>query len=511
MEDRVCAWDACKRLPYYALEEGALPEFCKFHKSDNHVDIRKKSCEVEGCTVKPNYGFEGENPRFCALHMEEGMQNLSRGRCRHNRCLKFASCGQPGGSPEVCGDHKGPGMINLNGKRCSHPHCTTHASYGIEGTRPRYCAKHKNSNMMNLARKKCDSDGCLAQPTYNYSGQKKARFCSKHALEDMVEVLDRHCAQSGCDRQPIYGNSGEKAGKPTWCPNHRPSDSYDVKTTRCQEENCQKHPSYGFKDDRVRRRCRLHKLPGMVDVKSPKCERPSCFKQPCCGHLGAKARFCSEHKQEGMVNLKTRAFRCKHKDDGGQGGANGRGGGGGGGTQRKRKKGNVFCNRACRYAYPNEPAVYCAMHALTGMVDVLNPQCSMDDCLEIPTFGFVGEQPTFCMAHKAHGMQVIMPQSTNVLHWSSEARRQAAATALEAKRITSLREAGSAKVSTLPPKKDLDGLKKIQKAHFIAAKAVAAARGSEADAGSHDAGSSLVTPSDLALAFGPSMDDPARD
>ena len=62
--------------------------------------------------------------------------------------------------------------------------------------------------------------------------------------------------------------------------------------------------SYGYMDDRIRRRCRLHKLPGMIDVKSPKCETPMCPKQPCCGHLGAKARFCSEHKQEGMVNLK---------------------------------------------------------------------------------------------------------------------------------------------------------------------------------------------------------------
>lgn len=50
----------------------------------------------------------------------------------------------------------------------------------------------------------------------------------------------------------------------------------------------------------------MHKLPGMVDVKSPKCETQTCYKQPCCGHLGAKARFCSEHKQEGMVNLKVR-------------------------------------------------------------------------------------------------------------------------------------------------------------------------------------------------------------
>ncbi|CAN0379296.1 unnamed protein product, partial [Ectocarpus fasciculatus] len=99
-----------------------------------------------------------------------------------------------------------------------------------------------------------------------------------------------------------------------------------------------------------------------------------------------------------------------------------------------------------------------------------------------------------------------MPQSTNVMHWSSEARRQAAASALEAKRIASLRQAGSAKVSTLPPKKDINGLMKIQKAHMSAAKMVAACRVS--DAGLNDAGSSLVPTSDLALAFGASMDDP---
>lgn len=45
-----------------------------------------------------------------------------------------------------------------------------------------------------------------------------------------------------------------------------------------------------------------------------------------------------------------------------------------------------------------------------------------------------------------------MPQSTNIMHWSSEARRQAAASALEAKRVASQRDAGSAKVSILPPK-----------------------------------------------------------
>ena len=64
--------------------------------------------------------------------------------------------------------------------------------------------------------------------------------------------------------------------------------------------------SYGYDRDRIRRRCRLHKLDDMVDVKSPRCEMMGCRKQPCCGFPGLKPRFCSEHKQDGMLNLKVR-------------------------------------------------------------------------------------------------------------------------------------------------------------------------------------------------------------
>lgn len=35
------------------------------------------------------------------------------------------------------------------------------------------------------------------------------------------------------------------------------------------------------------------------------------------------------------------------------------------------------CNRACRYAYPGEEAVYCVKHKMTGMVDVVNPSCKV--------------------------------------------------------------------------------------------------------------------------------------
>ena len=35
------------------------------------------------------------------------------------------------------------------------------------------------------------------------------------------------------------------------------------------------------------------------------------------------------------------------------------------------------CNRACRFAYPGEEAIYCAKHKMNGMVDVVNPSCKV--------------------------------------------------------------------------------------------------------------------------------------
>lgn len=38
---------------------------------------------------------------------------------------------------------------------------------------------------------------------------------------------------------------------------------------------------------------------------------------------------------------------------------------------------SLLCNRACRFAFPTEPALYCLKHKMDGMVDVLNPRCSV--------------------------------------------------------------------------------------------------------------------------------------
>ena len=64
----------------------------------------------------------------------------------------------------------------------------------------------------------------------------------------------------------------------------------------------------------------------------------------------------------------------------------------------------------------------------------------------------IGSIAPTCTTFVARKKKVIVPQKANVLHWSSETRKQAEATAREASRIFSERIAGSAKVIPLPPK-----------------------------------------------------------
>ena len=66
-----------------------------------------------------------------------------------------------------------------------------------------------------------------------------------------------------------------------------------------------KSPVYNVPGSKTGRFCSEHKEEGMVNVKSMKCEHPGCMKEPCFNVPGSKTGIlCSEHKEEGMVNLK---------------------------------------------------------------------------------------------------------------------------------------------------------------------------------------------------------------
>jgi hypothetical protein len=73
---------------------------------------------------------------------------------------------------------------------------------------------------------------------------------------------------------------------------------------RCEYENCNKKPYFNLEGELAPRFCSEHKDIGMVNVKKQKqCEK--CTKQPNFNFYGEHVpRFCNEHRDHGMVNVK---------------------------------------------------------------------------------------------------------------------------------------------------------------------------------------------------------------
>ncbi|CAM9496732.1 unnamed protein product [Ectocarpus sp. 4 AP-2014] len=79
----------------------------------------RRLCHMEGCTLCPSFGFEGDVAVSCSHHKEDGMRNLTARRCQHNGCFTVANFGFPGDKPGYCAAHSTEGMVNRNKPRGS--------------------------------------------------------------------------------------------------------------------------------------------------------------------------------------------------------------------------------------------------------------------------------------------------------------------------------------------------------------------------------------------------------
>ena len=119
--------------------------------------------------------------------------------------------------------------------------------------------------------------------------------------------------------------------------------------------------------------CSQHAEEGMVDVLHKRCSHDGCTKRPIFGHEGTKkAQFCSQHAEEGMMDVHNR--RCSH--DG--------------------------CTKQPIFGHEStKKAQFCGQHAEEGMVDVHNKRCSHDDCTTKPSWGLViDSEAIVCAQHK---------------------------------------------------------------------------------------------------------------
>jgi hypothetical protein len=142
----------------------------------------------------------------------------------------------------------------------------------------------------------------------------------------------------------------------------------------CEFENCRKQASYGEYYGKLLR-CNIHK--GEYKFVSKLCQQGNCKTRASFNFEGeTKAVYCSEHKKENMVNVKSKT--CIFEN----------------------------CKTRPSYNYANETTpIYCCLHKKKNM-ELLNViYCNFENCKTQPTFNFEGElNGKFCDSHKEEGM-----------------------------------------------------------------------------------------------------------
>ena len=138
--------------------------------------------------------------------------------------------------------------------------------------------------------------------------------------------------------------------------------------------HCGKSASFNVFGEKARF-CVEHKEPHMINVKNKTCEL--CEKIPTFNVRGeTKRRFCAEHKEPHMVNLASKL--CEF--DG--------------------------CEKLPSYNIRGKTkGRFCAKHKEPDMVDVKNKTCETDGCDKQPTYNIRGEtKARLCADHKESNM-----------------------------------------------------------------------------------------------------------
>jgi hypothetical protein len=160
------------------------------------VDVINKTCETDGCEIRPNYNIRGEvKGRFCAEHKEPHMVDVKHKTCESDGCeirANYNILGEVNG--RFCGMHKEPTMVDVRNRKCREDECDKQTKYGFLGKGASHCASHKQKGMIRHANRKCAS--CKQIGTHEANG---ARFCEAHVPVGAENLGVATCTMCGLD------------------------------------------------------------------------------------------------------------------------------------------------------------------------------------------------------------------------------------------------------------------------------------------------------------------------
>jgi len=342
---KICQFPGCKITASFNWGDAGTKKgiFCFTHRAEGMTNVASKKCFHKGCMIQPKFNFPGQFRKFCFAHKLEGMVNVYPFtlRCENVDCDRVPSFNFPGiKRGRFCTTHKLEGMVATSGKEysstCKSAGCTNKPQFSDKGRRPKFCNEHKNKGMVfsKFTKKKCRHPSCSKVPSFNFRRLRNAKFCQEHKLEGMVKVKTPICTTYGCNRNSNYGYAGEDTS-PTHCAVHKLEGMIRFGVC-CFHPGCtRKSPSFNFEGESFGKFCAEHKESDMIRVVAKgignRCAHPTCTeetkskycsahvepkirKQPLCRHAlcsnppvfgyktgRANGRFCSIHKQEGMV------------------------------------------------------------------------------------------------------------------------------------------------------------------------------------------------------------------
>lgn len=189
--------------------------------------------------------------------------------------------------------------------QCRHNGCKKKL-YGKAGGNPQLCSEHAEDGMVDVRNKRCGHSGWTKHRSFDEAGG-KAELCAEHKADGMVCVRKKLCVESGCTKLPSYGE--RSVG--------RRSSALNMQRTEWWTSVARGVATAGAANSRrmarlvgEQRFCSEHAEDGMVDVRGKKCAQRGCTKYPSCGWAGGRVELGAEHAKDGMTAVWRK--KCGH-------------------------------------------------------------------------------------------------------------------------------------------------------------------------------------------------------
>ena len=152
----------------------------------------------------------------------------------------------------------------------------------------------------------------------------------------------------------------------------------------CEFDGCNKQPKFNISGEKHPRFCVEHKEIGMIDIKTKTCEFNGCTKIPNFNIQGQKQpKFCCEHKENNMINIMKKT--CEF----------------------------IGCTKIPLFNISDQKqGKFCVVHKENNMINVIHTTCI--NCNTIANFGYCGQQSSHCAKHKLEFM-INKPKSKCII------------------------------------------------------------------------------------------------